>query len=109
MRLEDIGVYLRCRVLKIHPFNGIRSGLIRQHNSLSCNSLRIGGDDFHPGRIPRCPECDSEKIVFPVSRGRKRKSEPGEISWRCSDCGCAGFQSGCIVVVTRDGKQPGSV
>jgi hypothetical protein len=46
----------------------------------------------------------SDKIVFPKSLGRKKKNEPDGINWRCSDCGCAGFQSGCMVVVTRDGK-----
>jgi hypothetical protein len=32
---------------------------------------------FIPGKIERCPECDSEKIVFPKSRGSKRKNESG--------------------------------
>jgi hypothetical protein len=35
---------------------------------------------FIPGRIDRCPECDSEKIVFPESRSRKRKNESGGIN-----------------------------
>jgi len=61
-----------------------------------------------PGRIAYCPECDSDKKGFRKGRGRK-KNESREINWQCSDCGCAGFQSGCTVVVTRDGKQPGSV
>jgi len=65
----------------------------------------IRGDDFHTGRIDHCPECDSQKIVFPKSRGRKKNESRG-IKWRCSDCCCAGFQSGCMVVVTRDGKEP---
>jgi hypothetical protein len=58
---------------------------------------------FLPVRVDRCPECDSEKMVFPKSRGKKNESLG--ISWRCTDYGCAGFQSGCMVVVTRDGKQ----
>jgi hypothetical protein len=58
------------------------------------------------GRIDRCPECDSEKMVFYKSRGRKKKNESRRIKWCCSDCGCVGFQSGCIVVVTSDGKKP---
>jgi len=37
------------------------------------NPLRIREDDFIPGRIDHCPECDSEKVVFPRSRGRKKK------------------------------------
>jgi hypothetical protein len=45
-------------------------------------------------------------MVFLESRGNKRKNESYGINWRCSDCGCAGFQSGCMVVVTRDGKEP---
>jgi hypothetical protein len=40
------------------------------------------------GRIDRCSECDSEKIVFPKSRG-SRKNKSREIKWHCSDCGCA--------------------
>jgi hypothetical protein len=51
-------------------------------------------------------DCDSEKIVFPESRGSKRKNESGGINWRCSDCGCTGFQSGCVVVVTSGGNNP---
>jgi hypothetical protein len=65
------------------------------------NLLRIRGDDFILRRIARCPECNSAKIVFPKSRGKKRKNESGGIKWHCSDCGCAGFLGGCIVVVTR--------
>jgi hypothetical protein len=61
---------------------------------------------FIPARIDRCPECDSEKIGFPKSRRRKKENESRGINWRCSDCGCAGFQSGCVVVVTRNGKEP---
>jgi len=64
---------------------------------------------FTTRRIDRCPNCDSEEIVFSESRGRKRKNESRGIKWRCSDCGCAGFQSGSVVVVTRDGKPFGSV
>jgi hypothetical protein len=64
---------------------------------------------FLPAKIELCPECNSAKIVLPKSQGRKKENESGGIKWRCSDCGCAGFQSGCVVVVTRDGKQPGSV
>ena len=55
------------------------------------------------------PECDSDKIVFPKRRANKRKNESVGIKWRCSDCACTGFQSSCMVVVTRDGKQLGSV
>jgi hypothetical protein len=73
------------------------------------NLLRIHRDTFRPKLIDCCPECDSEKIVFPKIRGRKNKNESGGINWRCSNCGCAGFQSGCLVVVTKDAKQPGSV
>jgi hypothetical protein len=51
--------------------------------------------NFIPRKIDRCPECDSEKIVFPKSRGKK-KDEAGGINWGCSDCRCAGFQSGCV-------------
>jgi hypothetical protein len=58
--------------------------------------------------IDRCPECDSEKIAFPKSQGSKKNESDG-IRWRCSECGCAGFQSGCVVVVTIDGNQPGSI
>jgi hypothetical protein len=31
---------------------------------------------FIPGRIDHCPECDSDKIVFPKSRSSKSKNEP---------------------------------
>jgi hypothetical protein len=63
---------------------------------------------FTMGRIDRCPKCDSEKIVFPESWGRKKEKESRGIKWRCSDCGCAGYQSGCIVVVTR-GDEKGTL
>jgi hypothetical protein len=62
-----------------------------------------------PFIIDRCPECDSEKIVFPESRGRRRKNESDGIKWRCSGCVCTGFQSGCLAVVTRDAKQGGII
>src|SRR5882724_7514210 len=63
------------------------------------NLLRIRGDDFIPGRIDHCSECNSDKIVFPKSRGRKKKNESRGINWRCSERGCTGFQSTCTVVV----------
>jgi len=43
---------------------------------------------------------------------RLRDQQQERTRWNqlaCSGCGCAGFQSGCMVVVTRDGKQRGSV
>jgi len=43
---------------------------------------------------------------------RLRDQQQERTRWNqlaCSECGCAGFQSGCMVVVTRDGKQRGSV
>jgi len=33
---------------------------------------------FLPARIELCPECNSKKIVFSKSRGRKRKNDPME-------------------------------
>jgi hypothetical protein len=59
--------------------------------------LRIVERTFRPARIDRCHECDSDTIVDPKSRGKKNESEG--INLRCSDCGCAGFQSGCTVMV----------
>jgi len=62
--------------------------------------------NMFPAKIELCPECNSDKLVFPESRGRKQRNESRGIKWCCSDCGCSGFQSGCLVVVTRDGNQP---
>jgi len=36
---------------------------------------------FIPESIDRCPECDSEKIVFLESRGRKRRVTFGVKIW----------------------------
>jgi hypothetical protein len=70
------------------------------------NHLRIRGNDFHTRKNRHCPECDLDTIVFPKSRGSKKKNKSRGIKWRCSECGCAGFQTGYTVVVTRDRKQP---
>ena len=64
---------------------------------------------FIPRRIDRCPECDSEKMVFPESRARKRRPNPEESTGAVRTVAVQGLQSGCAVVVTRDGKQPGIV
>jgi hypothetical protein len=39
------------------------------------NLLRIHRDTFIPGRIDRCPECNSDKLVFPKSRSKKKENE----------------------------------
>jgi hypothetical protein len=43
------------------------------------NLLRIVETGFIPGRIDHCAECDSDKMVFPKSRGRKKKNETAGI------------------------------
>jgi hypothetical protein len=63
------------------------------------NFLRTTEKLSYRGRIDRCPECDSEKIVFPKSWESKRKNEARGINWRCSDYACVGFQSDCSVAV----------
>jgi hypothetical protein len=45
---------------------------------------------------------------FSHTRETNKKTESRGTKWRCSDCGCTGFQSGCVVV-TKEGMQSGSV
>src|SRR6266566_1706963 len=69
----------------------------------------IRGDGFHTWTNRSLPRMRFGNDSFSKEPGSKSKNESAGIKWRCSDCGCAGFQSGCLVVVTRDGNQRGSV
>jgi hypothetical protein len=70
----------------------------------------VSGFGFQVVPSPTTTNQETSKTLaeFPRRLRTNSQNELGGIKGRCSDSGCAGFQSACIVVVTGDGKQPGS-
>lgn len=91
--------HLNSRAINGDDKEAIGSALARQAALENQRSSTNDPRGFFPSRISNCPECNSDKITFPRQR---YGASPGS-AWRCSECGCAGSQSGCTVVITEDG------
>ena len=108
-QIRQSGLWL-VQHLKSRPINGedkeaIITVLTRPQGVGGRDSAASDPTTMFPSRIANCPECDSDKIVFPLQPGERGKDVSSGDDWRCSECSCAGSQSGCTVIVTRVGKR----
>ena len=59
--------------------------------------------DFFQSHKPKTRKPLRPWLSCHTACGTNSKTEPAGIKWRCSDCGCAGFLSGCTVAVSSFG------
>jgi predicted nuclease of predicted toxin-antitoxin system len=67
-------------------------------------AFAVSGFGFQVVLSPATANQKTSKTLLSshIALGTNRKNRSDVIKWRCCECGCAGFQSGCIVVVTRE-------